>query len=147
MQQIGTHYSQLGLLLLNDSTGSITSAIVTQFHSKADEINQEILSRWLQGQGKHPVNWFTLIRVLRDMQLLELAKMIQKCLIEAQVQENNEWQQQLETLKQQLHTKEESISQLQEAIRQKVAALYVYRKVEAFIYCDRYCNTIIIVVP
>lgn len=125
MQEIGVQYSQLGLLLLNDLTGSITAAIVSQFHSKADEINQEILRRWLQGQGKQPVTWYTLVHALRDMQLLELARMIQNCLIEAQVQENNEWQQQLETHMQQLHTIEDSIKQLQWAIRQKVAAVYV----------------------
>ena len=34
--------------------------------------------RWLQGQGKGPVTWSTLIGVLRDIGLTELAQMIQE---------------------------------------------------------------------
>ena len=52
VQQIGTHYPILGPLLLNDDTGAVTSAIVSQYQRDAEAINQEILTRWLQGQGK-----------------------------------------------------------------------------------------------
>lgn len=63
-QLIGRHYSILGPLLLNDDTGAVTSAIVPQYQLKADAINQ---TRWLQGQGKQPVTWSTLLDVLKEV--------------------------------------------------------------------------------
>ena len=77
MQEIGPHYSTLGTLLLDHDTGA---AIIDKHHHNAREINQEILTLWLQGQGKKPVTWSTLIDVLRDMDLSELAQAIQKAL-------------------------------------------------------------------
>ena len=78
VEQIGTHYSKLGPLLLNDSTGAVTAAIVREHHHNAEEINQAILIRWLRGQGKQPVTWSTLIDVLNDIGLSELTQMIQE---------------------------------------------------------------------
>ena len=80
VQQIGTHYSKLGPLLLNDDTGAVTSAIVSQYQRDAVAINQEILTRWLQGQGKKPVSWSTLTDVLKEVGLSELSQMIQDSL-------------------------------------------------------------------
>lgn len=80
MKQIGRQYSTLGPLLLCDDMGAVTSAIVSQCQRDADEINREILTRWLQGRGKLPVTWSTLIDVLRDMELSELAQVIQEAL-------------------------------------------------------------------
>ena len=80
VQQIGTHYSKLGPLLLNDVTGAVTSAIVSQYQRDADAINQEILTRWLQGQGKKPVSWSTRTDVLNEVGLSELPQMIQESL-------------------------------------------------------------------
>ena len=86
VEQIGTHYSKLGPLLLTDNTGAVTSAIVSQYQRDADAINQEILTRWLQGQGKKPVSWSTLIDVLRDVGLSELSQMIQESLTSSPTQ-------------------------------------------------------------
>ena len=58
--------------------GAVTSAIVREHYHKAEEINQAILTRWLQGQGKQPVTWSTLIDVLNDIGLSELTQMIQE---------------------------------------------------------------------
>ena len=77
-QQIGTHYSKLGPLLLNDDTGAVTDVIVSQHQCNAETINQEILTRWLMGQGKLPVTWSTLLDVFRVVGLLKLAKVIQE---------------------------------------------------------------------
>ena len=77
LDQIGTHYKKLGILLLNDTTGTVTQAIIKQYHHHASEINMEILQRWIQGQGM-PVEWATLIEVLKDIELTELAREIEK---------------------------------------------------------------------
>ena len=78
VQRIGRFYSTLGPLLLNDHTGAITSAIVSEYRLNTDAINQNILTRWLQGQGKKPVAWSTLLNVLRDVGLSVLARLIQE---------------------------------------------------------------------
>ena len=77
MDQIGTNYWDLGILLLNDAKGAVTEAIVKQYHEDAAKINREILQRWIQGQGM-PVEWATLIEVLKDIELTELAREIEK---------------------------------------------------------------------
>ena len=72
LDQIGTCHWGLGVLLLNDDTGVITQAIVDQYREDTT-INREILKRWIQGQGM-PVKWATLIDVLNDIGLTELAR-------------------------------------------------------------------------
>ena len=76
LDQIGTHYKKLGILLLNDTTGTVTQAIIKQYHHNASYINVEILQRWIQGRGKLPVEWATLIEVLKDIGLTELVREI-----------------------------------------------------------------------
>lgn len=78
----------------------------------------------MQGKGRKPVAWSTLISILRDIELSELAKTIEDYLmaqIDAQVKEqqkkNDKLRQQLEAQKQQT---EEAIKQLQQEIKQKV---------------------------
>ena len=80
VKQIGSDYFTLGILLLNDDNGAVTSAITNQHHHNAVAINQEILMRWVRGQGKQPVTWSTLIGVLRDVGLSQLAQAIQESL-------------------------------------------------------------------
>ena len=73
IDQIGIHYWELGILLLNDAKGAVIKAIIEQYHEDAAKINREILQRWIQGRGKLPVEWATLIEVLKDIGLTELA--------------------------------------------------------------------------
>ena len=77
LNQIGTRYWDFGVLLLKDDTGAVTQAIIDQYHEDAAKINREILQRWIQGQGM-PVEWATLIEVLKDIGLTELAHEIEK---------------------------------------------------------------------
>ena len=76
-QEIGVKYSQFGLLLLNDTTGAKVCNIEHKHHRNAERINTEILEEWLEGRGKQPVNWRTLIKVLHDVQLSNLASDIE----------------------------------------------------------------------
>ena len=81
VEQIGTHYKFLGPFLLNDDTGTKTEAIRDECKLKACDINYAILSQWLQGQGKTPVNWRTLINTLKHIGLSTLGKEIEECVI------------------------------------------------------------------
>ena len=78
--QIGKHYAMLGIMLLDDDSGAVISEITEQHKGNPVAINREILTRWVRGQGKQPVIWSTLIDVLRDMELSQLAEDIQKAL-------------------------------------------------------------------
>ena len=71
LERIGTHYNIFGIHLLNDETGVIVDGIVRDH--RGDDINLAILKKWLQGQGKQPVMWKTLVEVLRDAKLTVLA--------------------------------------------------------------------------
>ena len=72
-EQIGIKYHELGAFLLDDDNGVMTEVIATNHNNNADNINREILSKWLQGLGKQPVTWSTLIEVLRDIDRNDLA--------------------------------------------------------------------------
>ena len=76
LEQIGPHYRDLGILLLDDTTGAVTKAILEQYNYDATKIIFEIFERWIQGKGKLPVEWDTLIEVLNDIGLSELANKI-----------------------------------------------------------------------
>ena len=75
-EQIGTSYRNLGLHLLEDANGVVTKAITDQYHHNAATINYDILQRWIQGAGMQPVQWSTLIDVLKKIELSPLAKEI-----------------------------------------------------------------------
>ena len=79
-ERIGTN-SDFGILLLDDKTGAVVDSIVGENRGNAKNINMAILKRWLQGKGRQPVTWRTLIDVLQDADLNILAKDIEtvKC--------------------------------------------------------------------
>ena len=71
--EVATKYVQFGTFLLDDQNGSKVKIIAHKNHYDAEQINIEILSKWLTGRGKKPVTWRTLVEVLRDIELSTLA--------------------------------------------------------------------------
>ena len=80
LERIGTNYSDFGIHLLEDETGTVVDSIVKENRENAKDINRTISMRWLQGQGQKPVTWRTLIEVLRDADLTVLASDIETAL-------------------------------------------------------------------
>ena len=76
-QKVGTKYTSLGLLLLDDEDGSLVTAITSQHQLNAASITLDILMRWIRGKGRQPVTWGTLIEVLNVIGLTELASTIE----------------------------------------------------------------------
>ena len=74
IRRIGANYHSLGILLLNDDDGAITTGIIAGNHHQPENITRDILSKWLQGQGRQPVTWATLMTVLHEIELSELAQ-------------------------------------------------------------------------
>ena len=76
LQEIGINYFEFGTFLLNDDTGARVSALEEELKQNAKNINRRIFQEWLSGGGRKPVSWGTLIAVLEDIGLSELAKSI-----------------------------------------------------------------------
>ena len=79
-EKIGVRYTEFGVVLLDDIDGSKITAIEREFGRNSSDINCHIFQLWLQGKGKQPVTWATLIAVLRDIEMNQLAKSIEESL-------------------------------------------------------------------
>ena len=79
-EKVGTDYTDLGILLLEDEDGAKVEQIKSDCRDKSAAIVREILMRWVRGQGRQPVTWKTLIEVLNTIKLTELASSIQTAL-------------------------------------------------------------------
>ena len=86
-QEIGTKYYYFGILLLEDTTGGRLHNMERQYREDAEKINLEILCEWINGKGKLPVSWKTLIEVLRDIGLHVLASEIDVKLVSVETLE------------------------------------------------------------
>ena len=80
-EQIATKYFQFGTFLLDDRDGSKVESMAHKHLNNSEQINTEILQKWLTGSGKQPVEWATLVEVLNDIKLSTLADEIftRKC--------------------------------------------------------------------
>ena len=61
ISEIGIYYISFGILLLEDNKGKEIFAIEKELQKNASDINSRILYLWLNGKGKQPVTWETLI--------------------------------------------------------------------------------------
>ena len=76
--QIGSEYRTFGILLLQDDNGKFVSNIVHgEKENGVEGIVISIIMEWLQGRGRLPVSWRTLIEVLREMNLKVLAHAVE----------------------------------------------------------------------
>ena len=80
MQQIGSSYLSFGTNILDDANGSVVKALEHQFQRNSSSINWEVLRLWLNGKGRKPVTWATLVKVLREIEMDHLAHKIESYL-------------------------------------------------------------------
>ena len=86
IDRIGTKHHDLGIRLLNDDYGTITDITEAQYkHDPPNRATEGILQKWLEGTGRTPQTWDTLITVLREIELNTLAKEIEENLLNIQV--------------------------------------------------------------
>lgn len=74
--EIGPDYEKFGTLLLEDTNGNKVKIIRMSKRDDPVDIIDEILQQWLQGKGRRPVTWRTLMKCLRDIDLNVLADKI-----------------------------------------------------------------------
>ena len=77
MAAVSTSHSR-SVLLLEDKTQARVKAIANQYNARAENINNDLLQKWLQGSGTKPVTWDTLAKVLRKVPLDHLAEKIEE---------------------------------------------------------------------
>ena len=75
---IGVDSYKLGLLLLEDDYGNKTDAIAAAHRHDPEMIAIKIFQKWINGDGKTPVTWATLIQVLKDLKMNRLAETLQR---------------------------------------------------------------------
>ena len=75
--EIQNDYEILGIQLLNDSDGLSVESMETAQRGDPLRITVVMLQRWLQGKGKLPVTWQTLVECLRDAKLNVVAGYIE----------------------------------------------------------------------
>ena len=63
--EIGIKFLVVGTALLNDVRGTVVPAIVLEHRGNAEQINMDMLSRWVQGKGIADRTWRGLLGVLR----------------------------------------------------------------------------------
>jgi hypothetical protein len=77
VERIATKHCQLGISILKDDTGAANDAIEAQYRPDQNRITKAILQKWLEGTGRTPQSWATLITVLREIGLNVLAQEIE----------------------------------------------------------------------
>ena len=75
--EIGEKYLLFGRHILCDEAGTVTKEIAAN-SSNAVDINNRIFSEWLQGRGRQPVTWSTLINALNSIEMQDLANYIEQ---------------------------------------------------------------------
>ena len=79
IEEIGSNYSEFGVLLLNDN-GNYIRALERQYNNNCTAIVSEIVRVWNEGRrNAKPCEWRYLIETLREIQLTNLADEIQSC--------------------------------------------------------------------
>ena len=80
--QIAPDYEAFGTFLLDDEIGHKVRNIEITERGDSLRITVEILRQWLNGKGKKPVTWQTLVTCLQDTGLYVLAEKIDDLLSE-----------------------------------------------------------------
>ena len=76
IEKIAPDYFMFGILLLEDDNGDQIIALEIELMKNAVNICRQIFMLWLKGKGKQPVTWSTLVTVLQEIDLNQLAQSI-----------------------------------------------------------------------
>ena len=70
--EIGIKYVRFGTLILQDANGTRVSNLQHKYQHDPEQINTEIFREWLNGKGKQPITWATLIEVLCNISAISV---------------------------------------------------------------------------
>lgn len=72
-QKVAEFHETFGILLLDDEDGSLVHGLIAPNQTPCN-ITLAILRKWIQGEGKKPITWATLIAAIRDAGCATLAE-------------------------------------------------------------------------
>ena len=72
-REIGPNYLNFGAQLLLDKTLAHINDLERKYQKDGADINAHILNEWLDGKGRKPISWATLVKVLDIIKKKELA--------------------------------------------------------------------------
>jgi hypothetical protein len=79
-REIGSKYQNFGAQLLQEHTLAHINDLEHRYQRNGEEINCHILHEWLEGRGRKPTTWATLARVLHDIEMRGLARILEESL-------------------------------------------------------------------
>ena len=77
IQKTSIHYANLGMILLDDKNQEKVDGLKMKHCNDPVDIVTAIYKMWINGTGRKPVTWQTLIDVLKDIELSSLAEEIE----------------------------------------------------------------------
>ena len=78
---IGTRWRDLGILLDFDETGRTLDRIAREHQLHPIDCCTEMLRKWLEGRGRQPATWATLIDLLKDADINDLAQDLERMML------------------------------------------------------------------
>ena len=80
VQQCSSKYYNIGVFLLSDFNAHIVQSLVMEHKNVNEDIMKAVFKKWIDGTGKTPISWNTLIKVLRQVELGTLADELQNAM-------------------------------------------------------------------
>ena len=80
IQRTSTQYTKLAMFLLDDDNCTTVDSLKDQYRGVPEEIVRAVYQKWINGAGRQPVTWQTLVDVLRKIELSSLAEEIETVL-------------------------------------------------------------------
>ena len=77
IETIATNWKDLEYLLDFDRTGRTVHRIAREHQLRPIDCCTEMLREWLQGRGRQPATWATLIDLLKDADINDLAESLE----------------------------------------------------------------------
>ena len=78
---IAAHWQDFGYLLDFDETGRTIDRIAREHQLRPIDCCAAMLREWLEGRGRQPATWATLIDLLKDADINDLAQQLEKMVL------------------------------------------------------------------
>ena len=78
MTTVAAKWKDFGYLLDFDETGRTLNRIAKDHPLDAEECCAQMMREWLEGRGSKPATWATLIDLLKDAEINDLAQQLEE---------------------------------------------------------------------
>ena len=79
---IAPEWEDFTIYLDFDETGRILDSIAKDHPLDVEECRTQMMREWLEGRGRQPATWATLINLLKDAKMNNLAQQLEKMMFE-----------------------------------------------------------------